>query len=420
MNIEARQEKLRGFGELERRELAARWTLWRVDGVGYRRMARLVDHTGGELAGLFETEQQACADLLEEAGITGKSAVRIIEPLGGTDPRAAFERELESLPPATTLHHLGAPGYPKRLLVLEAPPVFVYVRGKLNWLPHVPTLAVVGSRRATVAQTRRARRIAADLAGRNVAVVSGGARGIDASAHRGCLDGEMPTVAVLASGVDRPTPRQNAPLFDDVIERGAIVSEYPLGVEPRRYHYHRRNDLIAALGDATLVVRAGKKSGTLITAESARKLKRPLCVLPGGFDEPNIEGCLKLLVEGAQCVRGADDVVERVLGRPAPCRTSNQMDLMAEVESAPAPEASETSTGSSHKKRPVGVDVSEDGKAVLEALDAAESAGAGPDVHRDELERRLDWPSGRLDRALLELELAGLVTKRAGANAFRR
>jgi DNA processing protein len=240
---------------------------------------------------------------------------------------------------------------------------------------------------------------------------------------------------VLAGGVERPTPRTNASVFEATVDHGAIVSEYPIGTKPRRFYFHRRNELIAALGDTTLVVRAAVESGTMITARAALALGRPLCALPGGLDDPLAQGCLELLVEGARCVRGAEDILERVLtgsvrprqltlGRrsapPSDCasarsatplnahRSSNQR---APIQRAPIQRAS-------LQQQKAREDLSEHGAELLGAL--CELAGPTREgVPLDQLKRHLDWPATQFNPALLELELTGAVAKLAGANIFR-
>lgn len=304
---------------------------------------------------------------------------------------------------------MGDSKYPSRLLDLNRPPERLYVRGTLHGLENRRTVSIVGSRKATVRGVRLARRIARELGEAGVVVVSGGALGIDNAAHCGCLDANFPTISVLAGGVDRPTPRRHANDFAAIASTGALLSEYPSGTRPRKYYYHRRNDLIAALGDATLVVRAMCDSGTMITARAARNLGRPLCALPGALDDPLAEGCHELLVTGAQCVRGANDILEHVLGIPS---AEGQLSLPPQraVSSPRRERAQEPSTA-------LLVDLSDDGTAVVEAM--RELAGNGrAAVTVDQLSRRLDWSISRLNGAILEVELAGAITKQPGANAF--
>jgi DNA processing protein len=418
-----REQKLRGFADIGSQERAARWVLWTLDGLGYRQIARLVDETEANLASIFAMATPELRSVLEQADVTPKVVDRICKRVGEEPPTACFERELDALPAKTNMIHLGDHDYPPRLLDLDSPPVFLYVRGSMSWLPHLKTVSVVGSRKATITGVRLARSIANRLAKAGVVVVSGGALGVDAAAHRGCLDGGSPTIAVLAGGVERPTPRKNAEVFDSIPAHGAIVSEYPIGTRPRRFYFHRRNELIAALGDATLVVRAAAQSGTMITARAARALDRPLCALPGALDDPLAEGCHELLVEGGICVRGANDILQKVLSTES---KPSQLSLQASASqprrpSTPAAEPTPTEppqTPSRDIRTQLADQLSEQGAQLLEAL--CELAGPKQTgVGLDQLRRHLEWPATRLNAALLEVELAGGVAKQAGANVFR-
>jgi DNA processing protein len=399
---------------LPRTEKAARWTLWGVRGIAYRRMARLVDETGGDIASLYGQDDAWLEDVLAGCGISRQVRRRARAKLAEADPQQAYAGELERLPAHTKLLHLGEPGYPPRLVDLEDPPVFLYVRGELGATAGARTVAIVGSRKTSVRGCRLARSVARQLAEAGVVVVSGGALGVDASAHRGCLEADQPTAVVLAGGVERPTPRKNFDVFEAATEQGALVSEYPIGAKPRRYHFQRRNSLIAALGDATLVVRAGQKSGTMITARAAARLGRPLGAIPGPLDEPLTAGCHQLLVEGAQCVRGADDVLEHLLGAAA--RTDSPQE---ELFVAPAPAASHSpapAAAPAAKAEPV--DVSDDARRLLEEMGELAAKRDGRVVHADDLKRSPNRGGARVDALLLELELTGAITKRPGANAY--
>ncbi len=425
-------DKTRGFGAVDDAERAARYSAWRVPGIGYRRMARLVDETGGDIAGLFAAGAAASREVLARVQLSEKAHARLEAKLAAADPAAEFAQELDRLPADTRIYHLAEPGYPRRLLDLRDPPVFVFVRGKLDFLDHLSTVAIVGSRKATVHDTRLARTVARELGEAGVSIISGGALGIDVAAHRGCLDTQMPTVAVLAGGVDRPSPKRNVEVLEAAVSCGALLSEYPCGTEPRHFHFQRRNSLIAALGDATVVVRAGENSGTLITARAAAEIGRPLCAFPGPLGEPLAAGCHKLLVEGAQCVRGAADILEYVLGR-LPARSLVEREDMprGDTPRGDKPQSAlgqkslfgaDRAAGSPSADSPAGpaieVDVSGDARRALEELRGLAEASGTRCVHVDELKRSLDMEARRVDALLLELELCGAISKKPGANAF--
>ena len=201
-------------------------------------------------------------------------------------------------------------------------PVALYVRGRpLAGLPE-RALAIVGSRANTAYGQRVAADIAMGAADAGLTVISGAAFGIDTVAHRAALAyvGELPTVAALACGIDRAYPVANTALIDRIAEVGAVISEYPPGASPARHRFLVRNRLIAGLSAGTVVVEAGRRSGTLSTASAAATLGRVLMAVPGPVTSALSVGCHLLLSTGAAVlVTGADDVLT-VLGErnPAP------------------------------------------------------------------------------------------------------
>src|SRR5205807_1131139 len=200
------------------------------------------------------------------------------------------------------------------LTMSEPPEPALFSRGR--WPPPPgPRVAVVGSRRPTPYGEAVAERLGADLAATGVVVVSGLARGIDAAAHRGALDSDGVTVAVLGTGVDIVYPAENAALAAEIIERGgALVSEFADGTPPRRGHFPRRNWTMAALSDAVVVVEAAEGSGALITAEAALALNKEVMAVPGSIFSPLSVGSHQLLRDGAGLVQNARDVLG-ALGR---------------------------------------------------------------------------------------------------------
>jgi DNA processing protein len=201
------------------------------------------------------------------------------------------------------------PDYPPWLRrVYDAPPV-LFVRGRLAPGEGERAVAVVGCRAATPRGLTFARRLARDLAQSGVTVVSGLARGIDAAAHAGALEGEGRTVAVLGSGLPRVYPSEHAGLAEAVAHAGALVSEFPLDTGPFKANFPRRNRIIAGWGRGVVVVEAGEKSGALITADFAIEEGRDVMAVPG---HPSLEvaaGTNRLLRAGAALVRDAGDVL---------------------------------------------------------------------------------------------------------------
>lgn len=203
----------------------------------------------------------------------------------------------------------GMPAFPALLKEIRDCPKELFYRGDIAVLGK-RCGAVVGSRNTTQYGRSTAAAIARTLAGRDVAVVSGMARGIDTCAHRGALDAGGSTIAVLGCGVDVCYPKENAGLKKEIEEKGLILSEYPPGTEPRPYHFPRRNRIISGLAEVVTVVQARNDSGALITAELAAEQGREVCAVPGNIDSRYNLGNNKLIKEGAYPVINVQDVLE--------------------------------------------------------------------------------------------------------------
>jgi DNA processing protein len=202
---------------------------------------------------------------------------------------------------------MGEPDYPRRLQMIDDAPPLIAGRGKLAALT-LPMVAIVGARNASAAGLRFAERLARELGEAGFAIVSGLARGIDAAAHRASL--ATSTIAVLAGGHDRIYPPEHADLADTILTQGVIVSEMPLGWEPRARDFPRRNRLISGLSLGVVIVEAAKRSGSLITARLALEQGREVFAVPGSPLDPRAEGTNGLLKQGATLVTEAADVID--------------------------------------------------------------------------------------------------------------
>ena len=209
----------------------------------------------------------------------------------------------------------GEPEWPTQLVALaDAEPYALWLRGSAD-LRYccLRSVSVVGSRAATAYGSHVATELAASLAQHGYTVVSGGAFGIDGSAHRAAIAARGLTVAVLACGVDRPYPAGHADLFDSIGAHGVLVSEWPPGRRPTRQGFLIRNRVIAALTRGTVVVEAGLRSGALSTARHARDLCRPLMAVPGPVTSDTSQGCHEIIRDwGAVCVTSAAEVLDQV------------------------------------------------------------------------------------------------------------
>ena len=202
--------------------------------------------------------------------------------------------------------------YPARLKEAPGAPLVLYVKGEVAALAK-PSIALVGTRRATSYGTNVAGRLAADLAEAGWSIVSGLALGIDAASHRGALDAGGVTVGVIGSGLDRFYPEENRALAREMVEKGgAVVSEFPFGRPADQTTFPIRNHVVAALATGVVAVECPARSGTLITTSIAADLGRTVMAVPSRIDNRMSAGCLQLIRDGATLVRNADDVLEAV------------------------------------------------------------------------------------------------------------
>jgi DNA processing protein len=206
---------------------------------------------------------------------------------------------------------IQSPDYPEKLRSIPTAPGFLFVRGNMA-LAHRPAVAIVGTRKPTAAGTTLATRLARSLAMLGITVVSGLARGIDTAAHRGALDVDGGTLAVLGTGIDVVYPPENGALMQRVSERGCVLSEQACGTPAHAHVFPRRNRIISGLCDAVVVVEGGVRSGALITARWALEQGREVGAVPGFPGDFRSAGPNRLLREGAFLVEDADDVMANV------------------------------------------------------------------------------------------------------------
>jgi DNA processing protein len=204
----------------------------------------------------------------------------------------------------------NTPGWPERLAHLDHPPCGYWQLGTIG--PTSPAVAVVGSRRATFGGLEIAQSIGRELGAAGIQVISGMALGIDAAAHAGALDAGGSTIAVLGCGVDICYPSRHADLRDRILAAGAVISEEPAGTLPLRYHFPKRNRIIAALAHAVVVVEATERSGALSTARWAADLGREILAVPGSIRARQSSGTNLLIRDGARPFLGIDDLFQSV------------------------------------------------------------------------------------------------------------
>jgi len=215
------------------------------------------------------------------------------------------------------------PEFPEILKEIYDPPICLYVRGELPDL-NQRSVAIVGSRRMSNYGRRMARHFAESAAYADWTVISGLAYGIDAVAHQACLDAGGKTVAVLGGGLARIHPQEHIPLARDIINSGAVISEFPMEFPPSRQSFPRRNRIVSGLSQAVLVVEAGVSSGALITANIALEQNRNLYAVPGQADQPQAKGCHLLIKDGAKLTETFEDIMEDSEFLPGFCFPSSR------------------------------------------------------------------------------------------------
>ncbi len=352
----------------------ARLRLIRSENVGPVTFRELLRH--------FDSAGAALDALPSLAARGGRRKIKIC-------PKPTAEQEIETLERIGCRHvFLGEPDYPEALAAIEDAPPVLLVRGNTHLLDR-RAVAIVGARNASTNGRRIAREIAAGVADSGLLVASGMARGIDAAAHGGALEGG--TVAVLAGGPDIVYPKENQALYDAICERGVIVAESPPGLEPQARHFPRRNRIISGLALGVVVVEAARRSGSLITARLANEQGREVMAVPGSPLDPRCRGANGLIRNGAALVESADDVlaiVEAMRGG-----ATAEPDAGEFEPAAPGAPADDAPDAARHD--------------VIEAL------GPTP-APVDTIIRDLGHPPQTVLTILLELELAGKLERQPG------
>jgi DNA processing protein len=281
-----------------------------VPGIGNRRTVDLIQHLGSARK-IFELSSEELANL---CGLPEPVFLNLLH--FPADEFIKKEEELFRLHDVQVLTYLDKE-YPGSLRHIVDAPIVLYFTGAFPENLEC-SLAIVGSRNASLYGLETAERFARDLAELGVPIISGLARGIDAAAHRGCLKAGGKTVAVLGCGMDVIYPQENRKLFEEIREKGAIVSEFPFGTEPFPYNFPRRNRIVSGLAAGVIVVEANIKSGALITAEFAVEQGKEVFAVPGRIDSPQSGGPHNLIRQGAKLVLSVGDVLEELSFQPVP------------------------------------------------------------------------------------------------------
>ena len=370
-----------------------------VPGLGPTLTRRCIEHFGSAEA----TLQAAPEQLAAIDGIGKNRAGTIRRNIDKLQDGKALANEKQLIAEHNiTLLPLDHPKYPRLLKHIPDPPPMIYVKGKIK-PSDVVALAIVGARKCTNYGREQADRMASLCAQAGLCIVSGGAVGIDAAAHRAAINNRGRTIAVIGSGIARPYPADHADLFDQIAARhGAVVSEFPMTVNAASKNFPRRNRIISGLAMGVLVIEAALRSGTHITARlAAEEHNREVMALPGRVDSPMSAGCHKIIREGwAALVTSAADVLETLSQSAQLLRAGIEEELGdlslptrdAPTNLAPLPKTMANLTPTQRK--------------ILETL-------AEPMLF-DELVHHADLPVSIIQSDLTMLEILGLVTRSQG------
>jgi DNA processing protein len=384
---------------LAREELSAWLWLLHASGIGRESARRLLAAFGSPQAVL-----QAGETALRQV-VSQERARAIRVPPEGHEARLGETLRWVDGAEADAPRHiltLGDAAYPPSLLETADPPLLLYTCGRIEWLA-APSIAIVGSRRATPQGLDTARALARDLSEHGLTIISGLALGIDAAAHEGGLEGASKSIAFVGTGLDQDYPARHGGLAQRLRREGLVVSEFALGTPPLADHFPRRNRLIAGVSLGTLVVEATLRSGSLITARLAIEAGRDVFAVPGSIHSPVKQGCHQLIQQGAKLVTSADDVLQE-LGLDRVARTAPSM--------APGPATSRSAANVDLVASGAGASTPDDDR-LLEAM------GHDP-VTLDALAARTGWPLAQLAARLLDLELAGRLQRLPGGLFQRR
>ncbi|PWM93919.1 MAG: DNA-protecting protein DprA [Azospirillum sp.] len=321
-----------------------------------------------------------------------------------TFSRSAAQKEFElARRQNTRLLAFDDPEYPENLRAAEDAPPVIYVRGQINCLRQPLSLSIVGARNASLNGRKLASQISCELTSQGIMIVSGMARGIDTAAHKGAmfaLNRSGSTVAVLGTGIDIAYPAENQKLCEQIAGQGAVISEFPLGTEPSAGNFPRRNRIVSALTDGTLVVEASLHSGSLITARLALEQGRDVFAVPGFPTDERSAGPNKLIKDGAFLVENAEDILNvlsadarrKIPRTPRPVQT----DLFVKPLDKESKTADIPDTASPDRETDI--------------LSLLTPAG----VYVDELIRVSGLDSAAVSLRLLELEMEGRIERQVG------
>ena len=273
-----------------------------IESFGYKRLEALL-RAFGDTSGILK------AGRFELLAVDGIDKV-LAEKIAGLDRNKAIKEISLAEKAGVKITSVFDEAYPENLKNIYSPPVILYVKGEIR-PEDVDAVAVVGSRRPSYYGLSACERLSEELASRGITVISGLARGIDTAAHRGAVKSGR-TIAVLGNGLNGIYPRENKALADKISENGAVISEFPMEVQPNRRNFPKRNRVISGLSLGVLVVEAAEKSGSLITANLALNENKEIFAIPGQIGSVTSAGSNDLIKQGAKLVENTDDILEEI------------------------------------------------------------------------------------------------------------
>ncbi|MCE2394035.1 DNA-processing protein DprA [Candidatus Poribacteria bacterium] len=377
-----------------------------IPGIGNHTIRRLLAAFGSAEKSLAATS----AELAQIDGLTPDVRQQLIDGRS----RAPLAQELELIDQHQChIVTINDDTYPPLLKQIDDPPVLLYITGDFP-LQDTPSIAIVGSRSPTKYGKTTSQQLSYQLAERGITIVSGFARGIDTCVHRGALEASGRTVAVFGCGLSIIYPETNRALAAEIIESGALVSEFPMTMPPRGKNFPRRNRVISGLTLGTLVVEASERSGSLITARHAAEQGREVFAVPGQIFSGVSRGTHSLINQGATLINSVDDLLDalpqnytQILGgKSLEPPSAKQPDKIARPQSV-----EKRSTPTSQPK--TNLNLTPDEQTVLSAMGA-------DSVHIDEITRVTQLPIGKVSSLLVMLELKGIVQQLPGKQFMKK
>lgn len=364
-------------------EETAFWLAWsQINGIGPILLRRLQQQFG-TLAAAWSADRTS---LLAVEGMGLQVVDKVVIERSRIHPETLLQQHQQQNPSFWTPNQTDI--YPRLLLETASPPPVLYYRGKVDIQENqgfTPLIGIVGTRHPSEYGKRWTRKISTALAKNGFTVVSGMAEGIDTEAHQACLEAGGRTIAVLGTGVDVVYPPRNRELYQQILQQGLVMSEYPDKTPPDRPHFPQRNRIIAGMSRVVIVMEAPVKSGALITARFANDFCRDVYVLPGSLDNERSHGCLALINNGAGVILGVEHLLEMLGAMPQLDATpsAQQLELLPSPDLAPE-------------------------------LQQVWNAIASESMPFDAIVQQTNMSAGAVSSALLQLELTGLVMQLPG------